>query len=390
MAVRPGIEVLLQDREDLIRGARVGAVVHPASVLPDLRHTADVLSRSKAFKLVLLFGPQHGARGEKQDNMVESEFYRDPDTGLPVYSLYGETRIPTADMLGGIDVLLFDLQDAGVRVYTFIHTMAYCMEACVKAGKRMIVLDRPNPINGRQVEGNLLSPEYRSFVGLHPIPMRHGMTIGELALLYNAEFAIHCDLTVVGMEGWKRDYWFDQTGLPWVQPSPNLPTLDSAVVYPGSVLIEGTNLSEGRGTTRPFEFIGAPFIQSRRYAEGLNALRLSGVWFRPAYFQPTFQKWAGEMCGGIQIHVKDRESFEPYLCGIAVISVARALYPESFRWRDPPYEYEHTRLPIEILCGNGKIPGMIQQETPLKQIRQSWQEEVDGFIRQRAPYLLYP
>jgi len=389
MRVRPGIEVLLDERKDLVRGARVGAVVHPASVLPDLRHTADALSAADNFRMVALFGPQHGARGEKQDNMVESEFYRDPDTGLPVHSLYGETRRPTEEMLKDVDLLLFDLQDAGTRVYTFIHTMAYCMQSCARWNKRLVVLDRPNPINGRQAEGNLLDPKYSSFVGLYPIPMRHGMTTGELALFLNTEFGIHCDLTVVAMEGWCREHWYDQTGLPWIPPSPNLPTLDSAVVYPGSVLVEGTCLSEGRGTTRPFELIGAPFIDSRKYAAHLNALGLPGVWFRPSYFQPTFQKWTGTMCGGIQIHVRNRETFEPYVTGIAILSAACALYPESFAWRNPPYEYEHEKLPIEILCGSGDIPGMIRNGMSVDEIRHTWQDELTDFFRRRSPYLLY-
>ena len=389
MRVRPGIEILLEKERNLIRGARIGVVVHPASVLPDLRHTADALAGPAEWDLVSLFGPQHGARGEKQDNMIESEFYRDPDTGLPVHSLYGDTRRPTAEMMEDIDVLLFDLQDAGTRVYTFIYTMAYCMEACAACGKRMIVLDRPNPVNGRQVEGNLLNERYRSFVGFYPIPMRHGMTTGELARLFNSEFGIGCDLTVVPMDGWRRAAWFDQTGLPWVQPSPNLPTLDTATVYPGMVLVEGTRLSEGRGTTRPFEYVGAPFIRSREYAEALNSACLPGVWFRPAYFQPTFQKWAGTMCGGVQIHVKDREMFEPYLTGIAVISAARALYPEEFEWRNPPYEYEQVKLPIEILCGGAEIPHMIRDGIPLDKVRQSWQDDLASFISRRKPYLIY-
>jgi uncharacterized protein YbbC (DUF1343 family) len=389
MTVLTGIEVLLNGKRDLISGARVGAVVHPASVLSDLRHTADALFNCRDFRLVSLFGPQHGARGEKQDNMVESEFYRDPDTDLPVHSLYGETRRPTEEMLKDIDVLLYDLQDAGTRVYTFIYTMAYCMEACASFKKRMIVLDRPNPINGKQVEGNRLDPNFSSFVGLYPIPMRHGMTTGELALLFNSEFGIHCDLTVVEMEGWQRNYWFDQTGLPWIHPSPNLPTLDSVIVYPGSVLMEGTCLSEGRGTTRPFELIGAPFIQSRKYAERLNAIELPGVWFRPVYFQPTFQKWAGEMCGGIQIHVQDREVFKPYLTGLAVIAVARDLYPEFFQWRNPPYEYEHEKLPIEILCGGRTVLDLLEKGASIDQIEQSWARDVESFIKQRHAYLLY-
>jgi uncharacterized protein YbbC (DUF1343 family) len=387
MSIRPGIEVLLENNANLIRGARVGAVVHPASVLSTLQHTADALFDSKEFRLVSLFGPQHGARGEKQDNMVESEFYSDPDTGLPVHSLYGYTRRPTAEMLQDIDILIYDLQDAGTRVYTFINTMAYCMEACADSGKRMIVLDRPNPINGRQVEGNLLEPEYKSFVGLYPIPMRHGMTVGELALLFNSE--IRCDLSVVEMEGWHRSCWFDQTGLPWVQPSPNLPTLDSEIVYPGMVLIEGTRLSEGRGTTRPFELIGAPYINSRRFAEQLNALSLPGVWFRPAYFQPTFQKWSGEICGGVQAYVKDREHFEPYLTGLAVIATARDLWPDYFEWRDAPYEYEYEKMPMEILCGSARIVKLIEENASLDRFRQSWQVDVETFLRLRRPYLLY-
>jgi uncharacterized protein YbbC (DUF1343 family) len=387
--VRLGIEVLLNDKISLTRRARVGAVVHPASVLSDLRHTADVLTESDDFRLSCLFGPQHGARGEKQDNMVESEFYRDPNTNLPVYSLYGKTRHPTEEMMRDLDVLLYDLQDSGARVYTFIHTMAYCMEACAAYSKHMIVLDRPNPINGSQVEGNLLNPEFRSFIGLYPIPMRHGMTIGEMALLINSEFGIQCELSVVRMKGWRRSYWFDDTGLPWVQPSPNLPTLDSAVVYPGMVLLEGTHLSEGRGTTRPFELAGAPYIDSRNFAAYLNKLDLPGVWFRPAYFQPTFQKWAGTICGGIQIHVKDRARFEPYLTGISIISAARALYPEKFEWRQPPYEYEYEKMPIEILCGGKEVPEMIESGASCDQIRQSWQEDVSAFFRLRKPYLLY-
>lgn len=389
MPVQIGIEVLLAERLDLVRGARVGAVVHPASVLPDLRHAADVLLQEECLRLVSLFGPQHGARGEKQDNMIESEFYRDPDSRLPVHSLYSETRRPTREMLEDLDVLVYDLQDVGTRVYTFINTMAYCMEACARHGKRMIVLDRPNPVNGAQVEGNLLNTEYRSFVGLYPIPMRHGMTVGELALLFNSEFGIGCDLTVVAMRGWRRSLWFDQTGLPWAQPSPNLPTLDSATVYPGMVLVEGTRLSEGRGTTRPFEFIGAPYIQSRQFADYLNGLGLPGVFFRPVYFEPAFQKWAGRMCGGAQVHVKNRSEFEPYLTGISVISAARALYPDSFQWLEPPYEYEYEKLPIEILCGGRAIPEMTEQGLPPDQIRRSWQADVARFLGQRRPYLLY-
>ncbi len=389
MSVQIGAEVLLKERLDLVRGAKTGIVVHPASVLPNFQHVADRLLDETGLQLVSLFGPQHGARGEKQDNMIESGFYRDPDTQLPVHSLYSETRRPTGEMLEDLDVLLFDLQDVGTRVYTFIHTMAYCMHSCARYGKRMVVLDRPNPINGVQVEGNLLKNDYKSFVGLYPIPMRHGMTVGELSLLFNSEFGIGCDLTVVPMKGWKRSQWFDETGLPWVPPSPNLPTLDSVIVYPGMVLVEGTQVSEGRGTTRPFEMVGAPYLRPRAYANLLNSLNLPGIFFRPVHFEPTFQKWKGEMCGGVQLHVLDRNEFEPYLTGVMVLSAAVSLCRDSFRWRQPPYEYEYEKRPIEILCGGKEIPEMIEMNLPPEEIRQSWQADVAGFCRQREPYLLY-
>lgn len=389
MAVSIGIENLLRDKPPFVAGSRVGVVVHPASVLSDLRHTADVLAKEDWIRLVSLFGPQHGARGEKQDNMVESEFYCDPDTGLPVHSLYGNSRRPTEEMLADIDVLIFDLQDVGTRVYTFINTMAYCMEACAQHGKRMLVLDRPNPINGFQVEGNQLLKEYSSFVGVYPIPMRHGMTVGELALFYNSEFDIGCDLAVSPMENWKRTFWYDMTGLPWVQPSPNLPTLSSATVYPGMVLLEGTMMSEGRGTTRPFELVGAPYIKARPFAEYLNSLGLAGVHFRPAHFEPTFQKWAAVMCGGVQVHVTDRNRFEPYLAGISVIAATRKLYPNTFEWRKPPYEYECEKMPIDLLCGTDKIHQMIEQGIEPEAICQTWAEDVRSFLVRREAYLLY-
>ena len=389
MTVRIGAEVLLSRSRPFFRGDRIGLVVHPASILPDLRHTADAFMNDASLRLVALFGPQHGARGEKQDNMIESDHYRDPETGLPVHSLYSETRRPTEEMLADLDVLVFDLQDVGTRIYTFIYTMSYCMEACAEYGKRMVVLDRPNPINGRQVEGNLLELEFESFVGRYPLPMRHGMTIGELALLFNAQFKIDCNLSVVPMKGWKRSKWFDQTGLPWVPPSPNIPTLDSAVVYPGMVLVEGTRLSEGRGTTRPFELVGAPYVRPGELAARLNSLGLPGVQFRPAYFEPTSQKWSGQTCGGVQVHLRDREVFEPYLTGIAVLAAIRTLYPESFQWREPPYEYESDKRPIDMLAGTAMIPAQIESGLPPAEIRAGWQADVARFLEQREPYLLY-
>ena len=271
-----GLEVLLDSDLGLLDGARVGLIVNPASVDSRLEHAADLFFREKRIKLAALFGPQHGIRGETQDNMIEWQTFRDARTGLPVFSLYGETRKPTPEMLSDVDVLVFDVQDVGTRVYTFIYTMALAMQAARDSGKRFVVFDRPNPINGIQIEGNLLETEFASFVGMYPIPMRHGLTVAELALMFNQAFGIGCDLEVVKMQGWRRAMWFEQTRLPWVLPSPNMPTVDTAVVYPGMVMFEGTMVSEGRGTTRPFEIIGAPYIEPRRLVERLSEIGLPG------------------------------------------------------------------------------------------------------------------
>ena len=283
---------------------------------------------------------------------MEWKSYEHPRLRIPVYSLYAEHREPTAEMLQDLDVLLVDLQDIGARYYTFIWTMYLCMRACEKNGVAMVVLDRPNPINGISVEGPLLDPHYRSFVGLHQIPVRHGKTIGELAQQFRDEAFPKCKLSILPIKNWNREMWFDHTGLPWVMPSPNMPTLDTATVYPGMCLLEGTNISEGRGTTRPFEIFGAPFIDPEKLSSELNALNLPGVFFRENYFQPTFHKFAGELCGGVQIHVTDRDEFRPFLTGVEIIKRIRKIYGKEFQWRQPPYEYEWKRLPIEILIGD--------------------------------------
>jgi uncharacterized protein YbbC (DUF1343 family) len=336
-----------------LRGARLGALLHPASVSASLEHASRLLERHNGdlFRLSALFGPQHGFLGQTQDNMVEWKGYEDARLRIPVYSLYGEHREPAAEMLEGLDVLLVDLQDVGARYYTFIWTMYLCMRACEKAHIEIVVLDRPNPINGAMTEGRLLDPNYKSFVGLHPIPVRHGKTIAELAQQFRDEAFPKCRLSIMPMKNWERQMWFDQTGLPWVMPSPNMPALDTATVYPGVCLLEGTNISEGRGTTRPFEIFGAPFVEAEVLCRELNALRLPGVFFRENYFQPIFHKFAGELCSGGQIHVIDRNTFHPFQTGVEIIRALRKLYPEQFAWKQPPYEYEFKRLPIEVLLG---------------------------------------
>jgi uncharacterized protein YbbC (DUF1343 family) len=336
-----------------LRGARVGALLHPASVSSTLEHGSRILERHSGdlFRLAAFFGPQHGFLGQTQDNMVQWKSYEHPRLRIPVCSLYGEHREPTGEILRDLDVLLIDLQDVGARYYTFIWTMYLCMRACEQSSVAVVVLDRPNPINGITTEGPVLNPDYKSFVGMHPIHVRHGHTIGELAQQFRDEAFPKCELWVLPMKNWKREMWSDQTGLQWVMPSPNMPALDTATVYPGLCLLEGTNISEGRGTTRPFEIFGAPFINAEKLCSELNALKLPGVFFRENYFQPTFQKFADELCGGAQIHVLDRDEFRPFLTGVQIIKHIRKTYPEQFQWKQPPYEYEWKRLPIEILIG---------------------------------------
>lgn len=387
--ISTGLEVLLQSKLDLLHGARVGLIAHPASITSRFEHAADLFHDDQRINLTALFGPQHGIRGETQDNMIEWQSFRDNHTGLPAYSLYGETRKPTPEMLADIDTLVFDVQDVGTRVYTFISTMALAMEAARESGKRFIVLDRPNPINGVQIEGSILDPEFRSFVGMFPIPMRHGMTVGELALMFNREFGLNCELEVVKMEGWRRKMWFDETGLSWVMPSPNIPTLDTAIVYPGSVLFEGTNVSEGRGTTRPFEIIGAPFIDPRALIEALGKDSLPGIVFRPVHFEPTFHKFAGQLCGGVQIHVTDRNVFKPVITGVAIICAIRRLYPSESAWMQPPYEYVYDKLPFDVINGTSRLREQIESGASLTEIERHRLVDLKEFGERRETFLLY-
>jgi len=372
-----------------LNGLRVGVLANPASIDHGFGHMVGRLAASADYRLAAIFGPQHGYRSDLQDNMIESPHEKDPHRNVPIFSLYSETREPTPEMLGLIDVLVIDLQDVGARIYTFIYTMANCLRAAARAGLPVIVCDRPNPIGGLQVEGPMLEPGYESFVGQFPIPMRHGMTVAELGRLFNEHHGIGAELEIVPMQGWSREMYWDDTGVPWVMPSPNMPTLDSAIVYPGTVLFEGTMLSEGRGTTRPFELIGAPWLDGEQLAARMNRVGLGGVYFREAIFEPTFQKHAGVSCGGCQMHVTSRQEFEPVKAAVSLMRECYGSAPSRFKWREPPYEYEHDKMPIDILAGSPSLREQIEQQVPIKEIAESWRPGVAEFEEARKRYLLY-
>ena len=383
-----GVERLLEDPSSL-RDARVALVCNQASVNHGFVHAADLFHAHPQIRLTALFGPQHGIRGDVQDNMIETEHTIDRETGLPIFSLYSETREPTEEMLKDVDVIVFDMQDVGCRIYTFAYTLANCMRAAKKFGKRVIVCDRPNPITGTAVAGNVLEPEFASFVGQFPIPTRHGMTMAELAKMFNEHFNLECELELVLMESWERELWFDETDAPWVLPSPNMPTVDAATVFPGTVHFEGTQMSEGRGTTRPFELIGAPYVIPEEYARELNSLALEGVYFRSCVFRPTFQKHANASCGGVQIHVLDREAFEPVVTGVAMVKIAYDLYGKAFAWKEPPYEYVFDKNPFDVIAGTSKLREAIEKGSSLSEVERSWKPKLDEFRQTRMGFLLY-
>ena len=387
-----GIDHLLSQPEKYLQGKTVGLIVNHTSLAGDGKHSiAHFLSHS-AFTLQALFAPEHGLNGTAQD-MVPIDNEVDLLSGLDIKSLYGKNKdslVPDPALLHDIDNLVFDIQDIGSRYYTFIYTMANCMIICKQAGTRMVVCDRPNPINGTSVEGNLVGEAWRSFVGQYPLPNRHGMTVGELARLFNEHFGIHCDLTVVPMSGWSREMWYDQTGMIWTPPSPNMPTLATATVYPGMCLIEGTLLSEGRGTTLPFEQIGAPFIDPHKLVARLetDSHLLPGVFFRPQYFKPMFQKHAGEVCAGLQLHITDRDQFKPLLTTLALLRAIAEIYPDQLQWRTEPYEFVSDRLAIDLLYGNPKLRETIFTDSfslPALEER----EELSAFLPLRQEYLIY-
>jgi uncharacterized protein YbbC (DUF1343 family) len=393
MSTATGLDVLARDGFKQLHGKSLGLVCNQATVTSDFVHGLELLvplHRQGKLKLEVVFGPQHGLFGHTQDNMVEWEGGVDARTGLKVQSLYGEHRAPTPEMLEGLDLLVVDLPDIGSRYYTFLWTTALCMQACAGKGVPVMVLDRPNPIGGLQVEGTVLQPEFSSFVGLYPLPTRHGMTLGEAATYFKNRFVPKAELEIVLVEDWSRSDYLWNTDAPWVMPSPNMPTLDTALVYPGACLLEGTNLSEGRGTTRPFELFGAPFLDGWAVAEALNPLDLPGVHFRPIQFQPTFQKHAGKVCEGCFVHATDPRAMEPVLTYVAILQAVWKQAQKEFQWKEPPYEYEKEKLPFDILAGNAWLRQDIEGLTPLGDVREKLLRECHGFDPIRKESFLYP
>ncbi|MDM5212753.1 DUF1343 domain-containing protein [Peribacillus sp. NJ4] len=378
--VNPGIEVLLKEEKDVLSRKKVGLITNPTGIDSKLTSIVDLLHDDPDINLTALFGPEHGVRGDAQAG-ASVEYYIDEKTGLPVYSLYGKTKKPTPEMLKDVEVLVFDIQDVGTRYYTYIYTMAYAMEAAKENDIPFIVLDRPNPQGGESVDGPVLEPEFSSFVGLYPIPLKHGMTVGELATLFNKEFKIGADLKVIKMKGWKRDMDYDDTGLPFVLPSPNMPTVSTTFVYPATGLIEGTNVSEGRGTTKPFELIGAPYINGDELAGKLNALRLPGVKFRAASFTPMFSKHAGKLSHGVEIYITDREEFKAVPTGLHIIKTIQDLYPGDFEFL--------AANNFNLLIGNGWVRSRIEEGSSVNEIMKEYQEKQDAFKKVRKNYLLY-
>jgi uncharacterized protein YbbC (DUF1343 family) len=387
-----GLEKLLANPNEYLCGNTLGLVVNQTSLTSNGQFSIGQFHNNKSFKLKTILAPEHGVYGVDQDMALVADEI-EPLSGLIVRSLYGtntSSLTPSLSLLDGIDNLVFDIQDVGSRYYTFIYTLANCMKTCAQSNTRMVVCDRPNPINGLSVEGNLVEKEFYSFVGQYPIPNRHGMTVGELAILFNEHFGIKCDLKVIPMEGWKRSMWYDQTGLPWVSPSPNMPTLSTATVYPGMCLIEGTLLSEGRGTTLPFEQVGAPYINPEVFAKTLNNENLPGLFFRPQYFKPQFQKWSGEVCGGVQLHITERNKIKPLATSISMLFFIKKLYPNDFSWRTEPYEFVNDRLAIDLLYGNSTLREAIESgNLSIKKLESSWEEDIKVFSSQREACLIY-
>ncbi|MFC1494442.1 exo-beta-N-acetylmuramidase NamZ domain-containing protein [Thermodesulfobacteriota bacterium] len=389
MTVLTGLDEFKSEYYKILKGQRLGLLSNQASVSKDLTHARETLYSLFPDNLKALYGPQHGYAGEDQDNMIETGHSYDKELKIPVFSLYSESREPTSEMLDLIDVLVIDMQDVGTRVYTFTSTMLNCLKAAKKYSKRVVIMDRPNPLGGDVIEGNLLSPELFSFVGPFSMPMRHGMTMGELALLFNREFSIGCDLEIIKMKGWDRTMLWEDTALIWAVPSPNMPLPETAYVYPGQVIWEGTNISEGRGTCRPFEIFGAPFLDTHLIKRKVPPHFLKGCTLREISFKPTFNKWHDQICKGFMIHILDRKIFRSYETAIALLRTIVEIHQDEFTWKDPPYEYVYDKLPIDLIIGNTGLRKAIEKGEHINRIKDIWLLERKDFIELREQYLLY-
>jgi uncharacterized protein YbbC (DUF1343 family) len=387
--VYTGLDVFAQGYGKGLSGHRLGVLANQASVDRFLRTTSQVVVECLPGCLKALFGPQHGYGGQDQDNMVETRHAEDPFLDIPVFSLYSETREPLPGMLDMIDLLLIDLQDVGTRVYTFASTVKNCLRACAAQGKRVVVLDRPNPLGGRHIEGNILEPDCLSFVGPGFIPMRHGLTIGELAMLLNSECSIGCKLEVVAMRGWRRNMAWRETGLRWLMPSTNMPCTETAAVYPGQVIWEGTNVSEGRGTCRPFEIFGAPFLDTQAVRKALTPGDLRGCHLQDYVFRPTFHKWQQDLCRGFMLHVTDPAVYDPYHTSLCILQAVMAVHPNDFEWRPPPYEYEYERLPIDLILGDPAVREGLESGTGVGELKKRWLSGLEEYESRRKRYYLY-
>ncbi|MEE2789263.1 MAG: DUF1343 domain-containing protein [Myxococcota bacterium] len=392
--VKTGLDRLAETRCARLQGRRPVVLCHAASIASDLRHITQVL-HDDGVEVVRYFGPEHGIWADAQDMIAVDEDWVEPLSRRPVVSLYGHDEAslaPTVADFDGADCLVVDLQDVGARYYTYIYTAALAARTAAQAGVPVLILDRPNPLGGVEVEGRLTGDDFLSFVGMWPLPTRHGLTIGEVVCFLNEREGFGAEIDVLEMEGWSRRMYFDDTGLPWVQPSPNMPTLDTAIVYPGMCLIEGTELSEGRGTTRPFELIGADFIDPFECAAALNQIELPGIRFRPVFFQPTFHKFGGQTIGGIALHVIDRGRLQPLRMGLQMLGVIRRLYGEKLTWRTKAYEFVTDRLAIDLLFGEAQVREAIDRgasPTELDRLWTGWQSEAERFVGERAPFLRY-
>jgi uncharacterized protein YbbC (DUF1343 family) len=387
--IATGLDQLQEEFWRDLRGQSLGLLANQASVDHNLVGAKEVIASLLPGQLKVLFAPQHGFRGEDQDNMIETPDHVDPELHIPTVGLYGNEADRLSPFLDAIDTLIIDLQDVGTRVYTFIATMLSCLKSASKAGMRVLVLDRPNPLGGAIVEGHLLRAQFRSLVGVFPLPMRHGMTLGELARLFQDGCSIDCELTVIPLRGWSRHMLWKDTGLRWVMPSPNMPLPETAQVYPGQVIWEGTNISEGRGTCRPFEICGAPFIDSSVIKARLNPEETEGCHLQEYYFKPTFNKWHNELCGGFMIHVLNPHLFRPYATTLALVKAVREAYPDEFAWRNPPYEYEFERLPIDLILGDSSIRIALEQGKESRELVDGCSEELHDFLELRKPFLMY-